>query len=674
MLLAVVWNVLEIRVLVLFSLILQIILIVCGNQRKYKAGWVLQFGVWFTYLSADWAATFVLGILSKDSKNPSTDPTNSIIMAIWAPFLLVHLGGPDTITAYSLEDNELWLRHFLGLISQLFGAVYVVYSSWNDRNLNYVTIPVMVAGIIKYTERTLSLWLGSSKKFRESIHRPPDPGPNYAKFMDDCTAKIAEGYKVELKVESTPILSDHSLAAIANESVPDALRLHYGFYFLEIFECLFADLILGFQELQESQHFFQNKSWEHAYKVIEVELGLMYDKLYTKAVVTYSRLGLFLKIVTFFCTLSAFIAFLCLIDKAHIDCDQIITVVLFAGAIFLEIYAGIVLLSSSWTMHWLSKHKNWIVNLLISCFQTCYKLSHAKRWSNLISQFNLISFCLKGEPAKRIKIWNYQFMYQIFRILYHQDQETVPEKLKELIFEHIREKSKGAKHIKACKNFCARRGDQVLNKWKCRSIAWSTEVEFDQSLLIWHIATDLCCYSDKDCDKLKNYEISRLMSDYMLYLLVKCPFMLPNGIGQIRFEDTCAEASELLQERKYISQTDQVCQVIGGVSVDEKFLPSKVKGDRSKSVLFDACRLAKSIKSLEEEKKWSKEQKWEMISRVWVEMLCHAASQCRGFHHAKQLSRGGELLTHVWFLMAHLGITEQFQISQGHARAKLIHS
>ena len=323
-------------------------------------------------------------------------------------------------------------------------------------------------------------------------------------------------------------------------------------------------------------------------------------------------------------------------------------------------------------MHWLSKHKNWIVNLLISCFQTCYKLSHAKRWSNLISQFNLISFCLKGEPAKRIKIWNYQFMYQIFRILYHQDQETVPEKLKELIFEHIREKSKGAKHIKACKNFCAHRGDQVLNKWKCRSIAWSTEVEFDQSLLIWHIATDLCCYSDKDCDKLKNYEISRLMSDYMLYLLVKCPFMLPNGIGQIRFEDTCAEASELLQERKYISQTDQVCEVIGGVSVDEKFLPSKVKGDRSKSVLFDACRLAKSIKSLEEEKKWSKEQKWEMISRVWVEMLCHAASQCRGFHHAKQLSRGGELLTHVWLLMAHLGITEQLQISKGHARAKLL--
>jgi hypothetical protein len=146
--------------------------------------------------------------------------------------------------------------------------------------------------------------------------------------------------------------------------------------------------------------------------------------------------------------------------------------------------------------------------------------------------------------------------------------------------------------------------------------------------------------------------------------------MLPNGIGQIRFEDTCAEVDELLKERKYISKGNQVCKMI--LRVNTKVPPSEVKGDRSKSVLFDACRLAKSLRCLETEENWSKEQKWEMISHVWVEILCHAACHCRGLDHAKQLSHGGELLTHVWLLMAHLGITEQFQISQGHARAKLL--
>ena len=36
---------------------------------------------------------------------------NSELTAFWAPFLLLHLGGPDSITAYALEDNELWLWH-----------------------------------------------------------------------------------------------------------------------------------------------------------------------------------------------------------------------------------------------------------------------------------------------------------------------------------------------------------------------------------------------------------------------------------------------------------------------------------------------------------------------------------------------------------------------------------
>ncbi|XP_027367202.1 uncharacterized protein LOC113873329 [Abrus precatorius] len=676
--LAKVWNVLELRILVLISLSLQIVLIVFGNRRKHIANKWLQPMVWFTYLSADWVATVALGILSKDSKNPKLDP-NFIIMASWAPFLLVHLGGPDTITAYSLEDNELWLRHMLELFYQLAVAIYVVYSSWNGSHLNYVTIPVVVAGIIKYGERTWSLSYGSSQKFRESILPPPDPGPNYAKLMDDYTAKKAEGYKVSFGevIETTPIVLGHSQGAITNDPIPDASSLHDGFYFFKIFKCLFADLILSFQDHKSSQGFFQNKTWDYAFKVIEVELGLMYDMLYTKAVLTYSHLGIFLKFVSFSCTLSAFITFFFVIDKGPVDYDRIITFVLFAGAIFLEIYAVIVLLSSSWVMLWLSKHKNWRVNILyriISRFQKCFKLSHTKRWSNLMSQFNLIRFCLKDEPVKCIKIQKFLHIYQFFEKSYYQRKKFVPEDLKELIFEQLKEKSRGALHIETCKKLCAHRGDQVLNKWNCHTLDWSAEVEFDQSILLWHIATDLCYYSDitdnRSCKYLQSCITSRLLSNYMLYLLVICPFMLPNGIGQIRFEDTCAEAGELLQERKYISKSKKACKMILGVKTD--IPPSKLKGDRSKSVLFDACRLAKCIDSLEKEKKWSKEDKWEMMSKVWVEMLCHAACHCRGFQHAKQLSQGGELLTHVWLLMAHLGITEQFQISQGHVRAKLV--
>lgn len=97
--------------------------------------------------------------------------------------------------------------------------------------------------------------------------------------------------------------------------------------------------------------------------------------------------------------------------------------------------------------------------------------------------------------------------------------------------------------------------------------------------------------------------------------------------------------------------------------------PIKVKGDRSKSVLFNANKLAKQLQEMGEEKNW--ELVWKFVCDVWIEILGYAASHCRGYYHAQQLTEGGELLTHVWLLMAHLGITEQFQINRGHARAKL---
>ncbi|KAK1296160.1 hypothetical protein QJS10_CPB15g01299 [Acorus calamus] len=58
-----------------------------------------------------------------------------------------------------------------------------------------------------------------------------------------------------------------------------------------------------------------------------------------------------------------------------------------------------------------------------------------------------------------------------------------------------------------------------------------------------------------------------------------------------------------------------------------------VKGEWSMSVLFQACSLAQSLNN-------EKEKKWEIISAVWVEMLCHAARQCRGYQHAQRLSKG----------------------------------
>ena len=152
----------------------------------------------------------------------------------------------------------------------------------------------------------------------------------------------------------------------------------------------------------------------------------------------------------------------------------------------------------------------------------------------------------------------------------------------------------------------------------------------------------------------------------MLYLLVMQPNMMSAvaGIGQIRFQDTCEETKNFFI-RKGIKENKQkdACEIILGVNTKVK--PVTVKGDRSKSVLFDACMLAKELDTLGDEK-------WKSISKVWVEMLSYAASHCRPATHAQQVSKGGQLISFVWLLMAHFGLGEQFQINEGHARAKLV--
>ncbi|TXG68474.1 hypothetical protein EZV62_003409 [Acer yangbiense] len=143
------WNLWEIRSLLL------LILIVFGSRRKINnshswIGILLNVIVWCAYISADWVATVALSVMASNEANcgqVSSKATDSL-QAFWASFLLLHLGGPDTITAYSLEDNELWLRHLLGLFVEVAVAFYVFLRFWSSNFLTLLSIPVFITGIV----------------------------------------------------------------------------------------------------------------------------------------------------------------------------------------------------------------------------------------------------------------------------------------------------------------------------------------------------------------------------------------------------------------------------------------------------------------------------------------------------------------------------------------------
>lgn len=110
------------------SFSLQVFLLLSAPFRRRHGSRLLNGSLWVAYLMADYVATYILGrltlLLAVTGGNEGR--RHHQLALFWAPFLLLHLGGQETITAFSMEDNTLWKRRLLDLIAQVAMSVYVV--------------------------------------------------------------------------------------------------------------------------------------------------------------------------------------------------------------------------------------------------------------------------------------------------------------------------------------------------------------------------------------------------------------------------------------------------------------------------------------------------------------------------------------------------------------------
>lgn len=355
-----VWDNWNIRGIILFSLFLQTILILFAPFRKFTANRLMIMLIWSAYLLADWAANFAVGLIADSQRdNQASMPEKSDLLAFWAPFLLLHLGGPDTITAFALEDNELWIRHFFGLVFQAIAAVYIFLLSLPRNKLFIPTILTFAAGLIKYFERTCALYLASLDRFRDSMLQEPDPGLNYVKIMEEYASWIEAKIptKIFMLPEPTrkPIFNDTDILTKDGE-FDDLDVVHCACYFFKIFKGLLVDIIFSFRERDESRHFFYGRKPEEAYRIIEVELNLFYETFYTKVEVIRSATGYIMRFLSFGSVVVALSFFHLNVEKHGFDnFDVRVTYILIFGAICLDTIALFMLVFSDRTFSALKK-------------------------------------------------------------------------------------------------------------------------------------------------------------------------------------------------------------------------------------------------------------------------------------------------------------------------------
>ncbi|KAF6986252.1 hypothetical protein CFC21_004036 [Triticum aestivum] len=583
----------EIRLLVLLSFILQMLLFFTGGLRLRSRNTPLRFCMWIAYLGADLVAVYALGLLSR---HKDAHIGKEIFWAahplafLWAPFLLMHLGGQDTITAFAIEDNNLWLRHLLNLVVQVGLALYVFWESVGHSNV-VILVPgifVFTSGIIKYGERTLALMYGNLKGINSS---------------SEIDLNLHEGY--------------FGIISSALKSTP-GIRV------------LFEGRTLSQMEERHREALRSKIDQKHLPKLLEIELNLMYDDIYTKAMVLRSRSGIMLRCVSQVSMVVAFVLFT--VNKKHrySTADVAITYMLFTGGLCLEACAIFILLMSPRTWAWLEARGYHRLSR-ISSFLLYSKIGRPEGrplWSNCMGQYNFLSYVdcdvpMKSKLVKKVA----RMMVSIAGV---GDGKSFLWLSKLLDSKHIEVDKEIMDSIVVMVD-CSD-GSRALNPEDWPNLGSLIEklvpdfgASFGYGIVCFHIFTETHLRKYYHPQDFLLVGVCRKLSNYMLYLLVTHPEMLPvSGTT----------------EPTMIFFLDKITSAVSPSYTADRILSS------ASSLLQDGLGLHQP------------EQRQETLREIrdlWTRLLLFAAGKSRADMHAAQLSRGGELLTFAWLLMAHKG-------------------
>ncbi|GKV01683.1 hypothetical protein SLEP1_g14223 [Rubroshorea leprosula] len=232
------------------------------------------------------------------------------------------------------------------------------------------------------------------------------------------------------------------------------------------------------------------------------------------------------------------------------------------------------------------------------------------------------------------KIFQFLLLKNLLDEMRYVSREPLTKDLWKFIFLELKDKSKYADNPRTIRQLCTARGDWVLKDgaWESCSralIPFLADVSYDHSLLLWHIATELCYNTNtNEVNNESADECGFCSNNYREFKR----FFTENGLGPKQLKRACEQILSI--------KTNNVNKVT------------------SQSVLFDAVNLANKLKTLQQE---NGVDIWKLLSKVWMEMLACAAYHCSSHEHAQQLSRGGELISFVGILMAHFGLGGRFQ-------------
>ncbi|KAJ1277031.1 hypothetical protein BS78_05G263000 [Paspalum vaginatum] len=561
-----------IRVVVVSSLVGHVLLALLAGIRRREGASVGMLFLWLAYQGVDKTAPYFLSNLSLGGSTLREQQ-------LWVPSILAHLASPDNITALSLEDNKLSRRLYFSATVQIIKIIWLMYKQLkivtSKGALFWASVVMAAVSVCKYAEKVAAFWkadfgnIGSSSK---NVKKKPQ-------LALGCWKEVVLGNEQAL-------LLAHQL--------------------LDITKAAFADkFYLGKEELEQLKqdtnlkeiffvHEVKNRTgWKNMCKVVEMELSLMYDILYTKAAVIHNWRGFAVRVVSPVVTTTVIVLF-CLTagsTDGQSTADVIITYVLLCTTLLLDVRWLFRAAASTWTYtffdsipclrHQVCCSGRWHrLRCFLESLDPLPLRMHGggyRLWSGTMGQYNLFHECtqVKGTAsslwtrlAKKLKSLDALKEYR-YSGLFNLDERSNND-VKVLLFEQIQEAFKMDIPIippptmmphpcypppPACPPAPCPLPQAEAHKRR-RELDEELDFlpEFQELILIWHVATDvfLSCSHDGQVthdDVHRRYvKAIRAMSDYMAFLAAVRPDMLP-GLKLSSLHQVTRETLECLWEK-----------------------------------------------------------------------------------------------------------------------------
>uniref|UniRef100_A0A0E0DAH7 DUF4220 domain-containing protein n=1 Tax=Oryza meridionalis TaxID=40149 RepID=A0A0E0DAH7_9ORYZ len=664
-----IWS---IRGLVIISFSTHLALVFLAGVRRSEATGVGTSILWGANQWARWAPVTALGMLSVGST-----PQQEQLVTLWVAFVLLYAAMPDNIAAYSLEDTVLSFRQIAEMHFQLIGQaspLYILGKNFisNGDALLWVSSVVCVMAICKYWEGAyFALSRGDLNNMRSSRKKNTSPKPR------------RNSLHIARRGGREP--NDEQILLVAHDM-------------LDITKDAFIDFLDQDNDGADEQAEALSDTWdEKLYKVVNMELSLMYDLIYTKAAMVHTWMGYAIR---------------------------------FASPI-----AGVTALVLFW-LH--SKKGKWrLIRRLIVSDLNLFRLLHNNKkptryrmWSQTIGQFNFLHECTRYESEPSTNDWKsrmfkrcapediwMEYEYQHVRgtgILFSAHD------IEKLFLDHFWESMKSA----------FQEGEPPVEKkeelptpllapapaMNKLNIALDFTPDLQETILILHIATDiflLLVKSDTIEASAKSkgqVKAIKVLSDYMMFLVAVRPSMLPGLVLTSRYEAVREYLDKLWKKKNTLcssSTTREKCLAdILRSDLEEKKINYEWHAKRLDklkstpggflSVLHDTSNIAAEGTILGQfllswnepeppandptihsilHKKFARQfpdlmgsdkesdgtvrpdnkpkRVTDAIFSEWVRQLINVSIRCTRDSHAKQLGRGGELTTVLWILAEH---------------------